>query len=354
MYISDAKKFLSLIVKKGVHVSPLFVGSMGIGKSEIVRQVAADEGIALVDLRLAQMEPSDLIGIPYRKADKESGNDRTEWALPGWFPKEGTRGILHLDELNRAPNDTRQAVFQLIWDRQLHQARLPDGWTIVSSVNPSNTGYMVEELDPAMIRRFVVLTVTPHVDTWMEWAVGKGKISKDITGFIGTHKTMLFEPEDVVTNVKRNNAGWSVVHKLRDAGAIPQELEFEIISGIVGKEAAAAFRKYLDENYERPVAGEIILKDYKSVREKLLKQLHKADEMHVTITDIIVISENEKKFTKKQMENIKDLILDLTADSAAMLIHRLPAEIVSELGQDDRVTTKIGRALKQAKEEKAK
>lgn len=345
MHVNDAKRFLKLLVEKEVPVAPLFIGPMGCGKSEIVKQVAAELGITLVDLRLAQMEPGDLIGIPYRDAD------RSKWAVPDWFPREGTKGIIFLDELNRAPNDVRQAVFQLIWDKKMHMHSLPKGWAVVAAINPDNTDYQVEALDKAMLRRFCVLSTEPHVETWMQYAVGEGKISPDITGFIGTHKDMLFEPETFEIPVKRNNAAWSVVDMLRKANAVPQDLEYEVYTGIIGKEAAVAFISYLDKNYERPVNGEEVLKDYAAVKEKILKQKKKGDEMHVTIKQLVGIVETNKKLGKKQMENLKEFFLDLPADFQAMFAHALPAEVVSELGDDDRITTAIGRSLKQAKED---
>jgi hypothetical protein len=346
MHVSDAKRFLKLIVEKQVPVAPLFVGIMGIGKSEIVKQVADELGIGFVDLRLAQMEPGDLIGIPYREGD------RTKWAAPDWFPKKGTKGIIHLDELNRAPNDVRQTVFQLIWDKKMHLHALEAGWTVVASINPSNGEYQVEELDRAMLRRFIVLELTPHVDPWLEWAMKEGNVSNDITGFIGTHKDMLFEEERFEIPVKRNNAGWSVVNLLKKHNAMPRDLEYEITAGIVGKEAAAAFKKYLDDHYERPVAGEDVLKNYEAVRERIHKQKTQNDAMYVTIKELITLIEQKKKLGKKEMENVKDFLLDLPADMQAKLAHDLPPEIVSELGKDDRVTEAVGGSVKASKEGK--
>ena len=346
MHVSDAKRFLKLLVEKQVPVAPLFIGPMGCGKSEIVKQVAQELEIQLVDLRLAQMEPGDLIGIPYRNGD------RTDWALPGWFPKEGTKGIIFLDELNRAPNDVRQAVFQLIWDKKMHMHSLPKGWAVAAAINPDNSDYQVEVLDKAMIRRFCVLATTPNVDVWMEWATGAGKISSAITGFIGTHKDMLFVPENIDVPVIRNNAAWSVVNTLREAGAIPQDLEFEVIAGIVGKDAAAAFIRYLDKEYERPVSGEDVLKEYPEVRAKVLKQKAKHEEMYVTIKQVVGAIEGTKKLGKKAMENLKAFLLDLNADLQVMLIQNLPHEIVSELSKDNDVIQAIGPILKQANEGK--
>lgn len=347
MHISDAKRYIRQIVEKQVPVTIAMMGPSGIGKSAIEKQLAKELAIGFIDLRLANQEPTDLIGIPYREGDV------TKWAKPAWFPKVGTRGILCLEELNRAPNDVRQCIFQLIWDRMLHTNVLPEGWAIVLAMNPDNGEYQVETLDKALVRRCSVITIDPDVNTWMTWAVNEGNVPEDITGFIGTHKDMLFATETFSFPVTRTPAGWGdTLSILRKSHAIPQDLEFEVISGIVGNEAAAAFIKYLDANYERPVSGEEVLDNYTKVKEKVLKQKHKAEEMHVTVKQILGIAEKSKKLTKKQMENLVCFILDLTADTQAMIVHELPSEVVSALVEMDEKILIVGKASRSAREEK--
>jgi len=350
MHINDAKRFIREVVKKQVPVTIAMVGPSGIGKSAIEKQLAKELEVEFLDLRLATQEPSDLIGIPYRDGDV------TRWAKPAWFPKPGTKGIICLEELNRAPNDVRQCIFQFIWDRVLHTHPLPEGWSIVLAMNPETDdgSYQVETLDKALVRRCSVIVVEPNVNAWMEWGTGPGSVPPEITGFIGTHKDMLFEPENFDFPVTRTPASWGdTLSLLFKAKAIPQDLEFEVISGIVGKVAAAAFIKYMDKQYERPVNGEEVLNDYSAVREKILKQAKKAEEMYVTIKQIIGISEkSNKKLTKKQMDNLIEFIDDLPADTAAMLVHELPSEIVSALVEIDDRILKVGKASRTAREDK--
>lgn len=347
MHINDVKRFIDGIITKQVPVTVAIMGPSGIGKSALEKQLAKKHGIGFIDLRLASQEPGDLIGNPYRDGD------RTKWAKPIWWPEDGTTGILCLEEINRAPNDVRQCVFQLIWDRQLHTHILPAGWTIVLAMNPPNGEYQVETLDKAMIRRCVAISVEPNVDVWLDWAMNEGGVPRDIVGFIGTHKDMLFEAENFEFPVVRTPAGWGdTLSLLTKAKAIPQDLEFEIMAGIVGSTAAAAYRKYLDANYERPVAGEAVLADYDKVKAKVIKQRTKADEMSVTVKEVLKGVEDAKKLSKKQLENLTNFMLDLTADYQALLAQKLPAELISVLGEDERWSDTIGRSLKEAKEGK--
>lgn len=378
MNINDAKRYIRNIIEKKVPVTVAMVGPSGIGKSAIEKQLSKEmstffkSDFGFIDLRLATQEPSDLIGIPYQRCttdckvvkDKDGnsnvihGQHETHWAIPSWFPKQGTRGVICLEELNRAPNDVRQCIFQFIWDRELHQQKLPEGWTIVLAMNPETDdgSYQVETLDKALIRRCSVVVVEPNVNAWMAWATdpSQGNVPPEITGFIGTHKDMLFESEKFDFPVKRTPAGWGdTLSLLFRAKAIPQDLEFEIIAGILGQEAATAFIRYMDKTYTRPVNGEEVLTDYSSVREKVLKQLKNTAEMYVTNKQIIGIAEaSNKKLTKKQMENLVEYIDDLTADTAASLVHELPSEIVSALVELDERILKVGKASRAAREDK--
>ncbi|MEH2320851.1 AAA family ATPase [Nostoc sp.] len=71
-------------------------GPPGIGKSSIVGQIAQEYDMDFVDVRLSQLAPTDLRGLPI-----------AEDGISKWYPPEflarGGKGILFLDELNIAP-----------------------------------------------------------------------------------------------------------------------------------------------------------------------------------------------------------------------------------------------------------
>lgn len=85
------------------------------GKSQIIAQIAARHDVPLIDIRLSQMEPSDLRGIPFRN------EELVEWAIPAMLPdqqRHGSEGILFLDEITSAPPSVSAAAYQLILDRR--------------------------------------------------------------------------------------------------------------------------------------------------------------------------------------------------------------------------------------------
>ena len=103
-------------------------GPPGVGKSSIVRELAAREGIGFIDIRLSQREPVDLRGLPV--PDRERGV--VDWLLAGEWPRDpDSRGILLFDELTAADRSLQVAAYELILDRRLGDLyRLPPGWLV--------------------------------------------------------------------------------------------------------------------------------------------------------------------------------------------------------------------------------
>jgi len=98
-------------------------GPPGVGKSQMVAQVATRHQAPVIDIRLSQMEPSDLRGIPFRVGE------HVDWAVPSMLPdavRHGQEGILFLDEITSAPPSVSAAAYQLILDRRLGAYQVPE------------------------------------------------------------------------------------------------------------------------------------------------------------------------------------------------------------------------------------
>jgi hypothetical protein len=141
----------------------LLEGATGIGKSQIVAQFAARRGIEARVLDLSLLEPPDLVGLPV------IASGRTEYACPAELPTSG-RGVLLLEELNRAELPVMQPALQLLSARRLHGYELPEGWTCIAAINPEDDDYQVHTLDPALRARFLGLHVHADRENWLIWA----------------------------------------------------------------------------------------------------------------------------------------------------------------------------------------
>ena len=130
-------------------------GAPGVGKSQAVKQwnqqkveeykqrIALGEDVkpwnpVVCDVRLSMKEPVDLIGIPVLST--VDGEQKTVWAIPSMWPKDNgeySGGVIHLDEFNQGQSAILNASFQLIQDRALGDYKVPDGYLVIASANPS-------------------------------------------------------------------------------------------------------------------------------------------------------------------------------------------------------------------------
>ena len=339
MKISELKQTLKAIAQNNKKIPVLIEGEMGIGKSQVVQQVAEEIGYQYVDLRLAHQEPGDLIGLP-RIVD-----GKTYWTKPEWIPEKNQKLMLALEELNRAPIDVQQAIFQVLTEYKIHTHELPDVTMIVICINPSDGIYHVSQLDPAMITRCVKLKLEADADEWIEYAY-KVKIDDRIIRFISVHRDLLSKPgEDASPNPRT----WKLLSDI--IGIVPENVLFEIASGLVGKEAAVAFQKFCDKEYKKPISGKEILNDYAKVKSKILAQRN--DEMSVTVKDLIAICKAESKLTKIQLDNLVKFLKDTSAEWKIEIIQNLPEKVISDLSKTE-IVDEITSIIEQIHKAKTK
>ena len=144
---------------------PAFLwGPPGVGKSQVVAQVARQNGLALRDIRAVLLDPVDLRGLPRISAD-----GRSVWCPPAFLPgpADPERGIVFLDELNAAPPLVQAACYQLVLDRAIGEYRLPDGWSIVAAGNREGDRAVAYRMPSALANRMVHLDFTPDLEDWL-------------------------------------------------------------------------------------------------------------------------------------------------------------------------------------------
>jgi len=145
---------------------PCFIwGPPGIGKSQVVAQTANRLGLDLIDIRAVLLDPVDLRGLPH-----VNGDGRAHWCTPEFLPHDPkTKGVLFLDELNRAPQLVQNACLQLVLDRRIGEYILPERWVVLAAGNDEGVG--VNRMDSALRSRFQHLTAEVDLEDWSRWAV---------------------------------------------------------------------------------------------------------------------------------------------------------------------------------------
>ena len=136
---------------------PIFLwGPPGIGKSELVESITNELGGVMYDLRLGQMEPTDIRGIPFY--NKEIG--KMDWAAPVDLPDADTASqypvvVLFLDEMNSAAPSVQSAAYQLILNRRIGKYMLPDNVVMVAAGNRESDKGVTYRMPTPLSNRFV-------------------------------------------------------------------------------------------------------------------------------------------------------------------------------------------------------
>tara|TARA_R110000803_G_scaffold79057_3_gene144489 strand:- start:19691 stop:20689 length:999 start_codon:yes stop_codon:yes gene_type:complete len=237
--------------------TPVMVwGQPGIGKSQIMLQVAKALDIPILDQRLAQMDPVDLRGIPYTKEIK--GKVYTDWAMPGFLPRvdrDGENGILFLDELPSAPQANQAAAYQLILDRKLGDYELPEGWVVFGAGNLASHRAISVRMSSALANRFGHFEeLEVDKDEWNAWAIN-AKIDQDILSFINFRPGLLndFNPDVHAFPTPRS---WEMLN--RHMPHLDNSNRFTTVKGFVGEGAASEFIAYYKHKRDLPDFSDIL------------------------------------------------------------------------------------------------
>lgn len=220
---------LDAIVHNDVRLSLMLWGPPGIGKSSIVTQVAQAHNLDLIDLRLSQLAPTDLRGLPV--AEHEQGIAR--WYPPEFLPRDG-QGILFLDEINMAPPSLQGIAQQLILDRRVGSYHVPDGWFIWAAGNRKEDYASVFDMPAPLGNRFIHYHIAPDLDSFKGYGLSNG-IHEHILAFIA------YRPE-LLHKVDQLQPAWPSPRTWEMASAL-HRTKLEIVPA-VGVAAATEFQAY--------------------------------------------------------------------------------------------------------------
>jgi hypothetical protein len=192
-------------------------GPPGIGKSELVEGIAKDLGGLMIDLRLGQMEPTDIRGIPFYNKEKNV----MEYAPPVDLPDEATAAqypivVLFLDEMNSAPASVQSAAYQLILNRRVGKYVLPDNVVMVAAGNRESDKGVTYRMPTPLANRFIHQEMKVDFPSWQEWAV-QNKIHKDVVGYLSFAKQDLYDFDAKSSSrAFATPRSWSFVSQLLD------------------------------------------------------------------------------------------------------------------------------------------
>jgi len=263
---------------------PVFLwGAPGIGKSDIVAQVAKDQNRPLIDIRLPLMEPTDIRGIPYLadvKVYDKDGNlvkddnnvpiydKEFKWSTPSDLPTdEASRALVFFDEMSAAPPSVQAATYQIILNRRIGNYELPKEAVIVAAGNRVKDKGVAYNMPMPLANRFSHLTLEVSAEDWTEWAA-LNRVHKDVVGYIS------FQPGDL-NGFNPNQEGmafatprsWYFVSELIqevDANgkmidtSISDDVLGDLVKGTVGEGSGSKFMTYRRQAANLPHAKDVL------------------------------------------------------------------------------------------------
>ena len=301
------------------NVPTLIHGRHGVGKSQSLYQVSQEltydhpkkgkQSYSFIDLRLGNMEVGDLLGLADFEKDGDGNNIATKFMRPSWLPNDpDSKGILFLDEINRARRDVLQAAFQLVLDKKIHEYELPKGWAVVGACNPNTDEYIVTDIgDAAFMDRFCHIKLTPTVAEFIDYA-HKTNFDSDIIDFVREQPEMLAaKGEDYDLEVKPSARSWEFINRLIQYKT-PINVLQELAIGIVGTTAAIAFMESR-RSADKPFKAEQILKEFPKLKKKVEKYSNPKDNridiLKATCDNLLRHADKRKKdLSKTERDNL--------------------------------------------------
>jgi AAA domain (dynein-related subfamily) len=248
------------------HTPVMLWGPPGVGKSQMVLQVAERHAATVVDIRLSQMEPSDLRGIPFRQ--ESAKGTRVEWAPPAMLPdveRDGECGILFLDEITSAPPSVSAAAYQLILDRRLGEYQVPAGWAIFAAGNRQGDRGVTYSMPAPLANRFSHFSVDTHLDDWVTWAYAHG-IDERVIAFLRFRPELLFDFDPAHNPVAfPSPRSWEFAHRALKKFAVLPHLLLGGLQACVGSAAGIELHAFIQSLGQLPDLDAIVRGDDVSV-----------------------------------------------------------------------------------------
>lgn len=255
-----ARQAKSAILKAFKTQRPLFLwGPPGIGKSEVIEGITKELGGLMIDLRLGQMDLTDVRGIPYYDRERNVMN----WAPPVEFPSEEVASkypivVLFYDEFNTAAPSVQSSTYQWILNRRCGIHKLPDNVVQIAAGNREGDKGVTYRMPSPLSNRFIHLEMRTDFDSWEEWALNNN-IHKDVIAYLTFAKQDLHDhdPRSASRSFPTPRT-WTFVSELLQDDDTDDDTLINLISGTVGEGLALKFMAYRKTVGKLPNASDVL------------------------------------------------------------------------------------------------
>lgn len=274
-------------------VVPNLIGSPGIGKSDVIKQVAENLNLKLIDFRLSTCDPTDLTGLPFVNNGRSAYLPNEAFPLvgdelPKRFDKDGSPvmvasydafnqpildankqpvmvqatyagWLLFLDEITNAPMAVQAAAYKLVLDRQVGLHDLHPKVEIACAGNSVDDNAAVQaEMSTALKSRMAHINIETSLKVWDEWACGAG-VHHSITSFLK------FKPEAFYKFDPKAKADtfpcprtWGMVDKVVQTVGMQHPMLNDLLSGVISDGYAHEYISFTKHFTNLPVYADIV------------------------------------------------------------------------------------------------
>ncbi len=268
--INEAKRLIKRALlanivsdKPNLAITPLVSGKHGIGKSAMIKSIAADLGGVCITIEGGTLKEGEITGLPYQYKDENgkikfrflpyyaveriqneekrlfeaSGRtviedsellgDENRYAINDLTPAQKVEAIISgqvhpviifIDEINRTENSVYKELMNILLTRSVNGYEFPWWVLFVGAMNPStqNSVYATNEMDPAQLDRFIKIKVGDSTPEWLKFGKASG-ISPSILSFIKDNPKCLSSNNKELDDEEKptpSPRGWDMVDTL--------------------------------------------------------------------------------------------------------------------------------------------
>ncbi len=251
----------------------LLMGPPGVGKTQIMEQIAAESGVGLVAYTITHHTRQSAMGLPFIERRSYGGREYavTEYTMSeilasvhNLMERTGIRqGILFLDEINCVSETLAPMMLQFLQCKTFGNQRLPEGWLIVAAGNPAEYNRSVREFDLVTLDRVRRIDVEADFAVWKEYASRKG-LHGAVVSYLDIRRENFYRVEASVDGPRFATArGWE---DLAELIAVYEDLGLRVDRDVIGQyiqfpDIARDFAHYLDlyAKYRRTYQVEAVL-----------------------------------------------------------------------------------------------
>lgn len=256
--LDKAATYITSFINANVPVN--LIGSPGVGKSDVIKQVGKALNLKVIDFRLSTADPTDLSGLPFINEGRSVFLPNEAFPISTDTVPDGFNGwLLFLDEISNAPMAVQAAAYKLILDREVGLHKLHDKVKIVSAGNKIDDGAAVTgEMSTALKSRMAHINIEMSLDAWLDWAL-TANIHHSVTSFIKFKPTALYQFDPKVdADTFPCPRTWGMVDSVVQSIGMQDPSLQAMVSAVISDGPAVEFINYCKNFVGLPTYAEIV------------------------------------------------------------------------------------------------